>query len=143
LDYVCFQACKSIKVCSCKFLCYLCLHKFFWGPRGCCTPPILQKWQMYAILLLTDTHLLAWFALLLWSCDPNEAIHPCLQYRFNTEWDKFVIDFLFCFTYVPNTTALGHKTRHDPVLLLAVSSMLWSILYGSFLFVPMIVEYVS
>jgi hypothetical protein len=44
-----------------------------------------------------------------------------------------VIDFLFCFTYVPNAAALGHKTRHDPVLLLAVSSMLWSILYGSFL----------
>ncbi len=141
LDYICFRACKSIKVCSCKCLCYLCLHMFFWGPRGCCTPPILQKWQMYAMLLLTDTHLLAWFALL-WSSDPKEAIHPWAQYRFNTEWDKFVIDFLFCFTYVPNAAALGHNTRHDPVLLFAVSSMLWSILYGSFLSVPMMVEYV-
>ncbi len=54
-----------------------------------------------------------------------------------------MIDFLFCFTYVPNAAALGHKTRHDPVLLLAISSMLWSILYGSFLSVSMMVEYVS
>jgi len=77
-DYICLRTSKSSKACSCKCLCSLCLHMLFWGPWGC--TPLLTK--VANVCNIVNRPILACLALLLWSCHPNGAIHPWLQYRF-------------------------------------------------------------